>query len=187
MNSPIRLMALAAAALMLASVGATAQASPASAATFKPDGWVRYRSFKSQTGTYLEPGPWAGDNIYDLSGRNQKVIQRAGGSYAPDAHFVFEVRAQNDGAADRFKVNVTGTGDWVVRYFHGTTNITSAVVAGTYRTPIVGAGSSVTLKVKVWIGAPGMDVMRLVTLTSAADVTKQDAVKIRIRYSACSC
>ncbi len=187
MNRSVRFLALTAVAVTVGSLGATIGASPASAATFKPDGWIRYKSFKDQQSTYIEPSAWAGDNIYNLTGRNQKIVERAGGTYAPDAHFVFEVRVQNDGAADRFRVRVDGTGDWVVKYFHGTTNITPAVVAGTYRTPILGSGRSVILKVKVWIGVPGDELRRLITLTSAGDGTKQDAVKIRIPYSACTC
>jgi hypothetical protein len=188
MNRSLRFLTLLAAAILIGSAGAMVQASPAEAATFRPDGSVRYKSFKSQSGTYIDPSPWAGDNIYNTTGRNQKVVQVAGGSYAPDPHFVFEVRAQNEGAADRFKVNVSGTGDWVAKYFHGTTNITSAVVAGTYRTPTVGSGASVTLKVKVWIDPPGATpLVRLITLTSQGDETKQDSVKVRVEYSPCTC
>jgi hypothetical protein len=187
MNGFPRLLAMAAAAILIGSAGAAVQAGPVEAANFRPDGSVRYKSFKSPPDTYLEPGPWVGDNIYNKTGRNQKVVEVAAANYAPDAHFVFEIRAENEGAADRFKVNVSGTGDWVVKYFHGSTNITSAVLAGTYRTPTISTGNSVTLKVKVWIDVPGTHVMRLVTLTSAGDATKQDAVKIRVNYRLCSC
>ena len=182
-----RIMAVLVTAFVLAAVFGAAGAAPAVAASYQPDGWIRYKSFKSQSGTYIDPTAWVGDNLYNTTGRNQKATQTAGGSYAPNPHFVFEVRVQNDGAADRFRIGVSGIGDWVVRYFHGTTEITARVVDGSYRTPIIAAGGSLTLKMKVWLGDPGTHLMRLVTLTSEADVTKQDAVKARVGFSGCTC
>ena len=180
-----RPMSLAITALLLA-VG-LAQAAPVSAGGFQPDGWVRYKSFKDQYRTYIDPGPWSGDDVYNRTGRNQKVVLKTVGSYAPDAHFVFQVRVENDGVADRFKVRASGTGDWVVRYLHGTTDITAAVEAGTYTTPNIASGGSLNLKVKVWLGDIGTDVMRLVTLTSNGNPEKQDAVKVRVSYGECTC
>ena len=182
-----RIMAVSVTAFVLAAVFGVAGAGPAVAASYQPDGWIRYKSFKSQSGTYIDPTAWVGDNVYNATGRNQKATHAAGGSYAPNPHFVFEVRVQNEGAADRFRIGVSGNGDWVVKYFHGTTDITSSVVAGTYRTPHIPGDQSVTLKVKVWLGDPGTHVVRLVTLTSEADGTKQDAVKVRVSYSGCTC
>ena len=67
----------------------------------------------------------------------------------------FSVSVQNDSssASDTFKLLATGTVSamYTVKYFHGTTNITAAVVAGTYTTPSLGVGASyvITVKVKV--------------------------------------
>jgi hypothetical protein len=68
----------------------------------------------------------------------------------------------------------------VIKYFRGTTDITAAVVAGTYSTPVLASGAAllITAKVKVTsTAAAGSSVTRLVTITSAADGTKRDAVK----------
>ena len=68
---------------------------------------------------------------------------------------------------------------YTVTYFHGTTNITSAVVAGTFTTSSLGVGATylITAKVKITSSAPtGSSFTRLVTITSAHDGTKQDAV-----------
>ena len=182
-----RFLAVSVTAFVLAAVFGAAEAAPAAAASYQPDGWIRYKSFKSQSGTYIEPTAWVGDNIYNTTGRNQKATQAAGGSYAPNPHFVFEVRVQNDGGADRFRIGISGAGDWVVKYFHGTTDITAQVIDGSYRTPTIAAGGSLTLKMKVWLGDPGTHVMRLVTLTSEANGTRQDAVKARVDFSGCTC
>jgi hypothetical protein len=176
------------AAILLCAALLGFHASPAAAASAQPDAWVRYKSFKSQTGTYVEPTEWVGDDRYNRTGRYQKAQQRAGGSYAPDAHFVFEVRVQNDGSSpDRFRVGASGSGDWVVKYFRDAADITSSVEAGTYRTASLGAGQGVTLKVKVWLGDPTTQVVRIVRLISEANGAKQDAVKVKVSYSGCSC
>jgi hypothetical protein len=66
-----------------------------------------------------------------------------------------------------------------ITYFRGTTNITAAVVAGTYTTSSLSPGSTylITAKVKVNSNATkGSSVTRLVTITSVGDTSKQDAV-----------
>ena len=59
---------------------------------------------------------------------------------------------ENDGSTDRFRIGAAGSDDnWTVKYFRGTTNITSAVEDGTYQTRSLGHGEKVMLKVKVRI------------------------------------
>ena len=71
-----------------------------------------------------------------------------------------------------------------MKYFHGTTNITAAVVAGTYRTGSLAPGATYLITAKLPAGG---SVTRLVTITSVADPTKKDAVKFGLKLVACSC
>lgn len=69
-------------------------------------------------------------------------------------------------------------------YRHGATTITSAVVAGTYRTPLVlpGAPYLVTVVVQGNPGAvAGSSVTRLLMITSTGDRTRKDAVKLVVK------
>jgi hypothetical protein len=66
-----------------------------------------------------------------------------------------------------------------VRYYVGTTEITAAVVAGTYVTPILASGATlvITAKVKVLSSAKaGSSVTRQVAITSTADSGAIDVV-----------
>lgn len=136
--------------------------------TRQPDGRIRL-------GT---TGALVGDNIYNSTGLNQSQI----GSAKRGKTITFTISAQNDGsAADHFTVLASGTASsaYTVTYFHGTTNITAAVVAGTYTTPSVKKTKAyvITVKVKVKSSATvGSSVSRLVTFTSVGDGTKQDVV-----------
>jgi hypothetical protein len=102
---------------------------------------------------------------------------------APGHSITFGLSIQNDGnSGDRFKVKATGTGvsGYAVKYFRGTTDITAAIIAGTYRTPFLAPAATygITARVTVKSGAAaGSSVARLVTVTSVANSTKKDAVK----------
>jgi hypothetical protein len=172
----------------MAALAIAVAASPvlAGGAKPRPDGWVRYYSFQSQFGTYVEPTSWKGNDIYNTTGRYQTSKQFAAGVYEPGDFYVFQVTIENDGPAGRFRVGATGTGNWMVRYQRGNTNITSAVVNGTYETPVLDDNRHV-LKVKVWVGNAGTSMQRLLTITSVSDPTRKDAVRIRASYTSCSC
>jgi hypothetical protein len=65
-----------------------------------------------------------------------------------------------------------------VTYFHGTTNITSQVVSGTYRTGTLAVGADEIITAKAaYLG--GQNLSRLVTATSVGGGSK-DAVKFVI-------
>ena len=135
----------------------------------KPDGRI-------QLGT----GPFVGNNVYNTNGTGQSRT----GSAGPGNSITFGMSIQNDatGAADSFKVKATGTATstYNVKYFRNTTDITAAVVAGTYQTPSLAPGAAflITAKVIVKAGATvGSNVTRLVKATSVADITKKDTVK----------
>jgi hypothetical protein len=138
----------------------------------QPDGRIRLGN----------SGPFVGDDIYDASG----LGQRKTGSAAPGQTITFEVSVQNDGTGvDTFKVKATGTAvtGYRVRYLDGITDVTPDVLAGSYRTPLLAVGASHSLRVTVKVrpsAAVGSSVRRLVTITSGADPTKRDAVKLKV-------
>jgi hypothetical protein len=68
-----------------------------------------------------------------------------------------------------------------VRYYRGTTDITTAVVAGTYKTTSIAKGSTFYITAKVLVKSTatvGSSVTRLVTSTSVGNTAKKDAVKL---------
>ncbi|MBA3307268.1 MAG: M4 family metallopeptidase [Chloroflexi bacterium] len=136
-------------------------------ATRQPDGWIA-------VGT----GAFVGDNVYNTTALGQKKS----GSAPVGSSVSFKVSIQNDGSvAETFTAQAAGsTTSYTVKYLHGATDVTSAVVAGTYQTPSLAPGGSHLLKVKVKVkssAAVGSKVSRLVTITSVGDATKKDAVK----------
>ena len=135
----------------------------------KPDGRIR-RSI----------GAYAGDNIYNTTGTGQTRT----GSAARGRTVTFGISIQNDSSsADRFKVRATGTATrtYTVKYFRGTTDITTAVAAGTFTTPSLAPAAAYLITARVTVksmAAVGSKVMRLVTITSVGDTAKKDAVKL---------
>ena len=120
-----------------------------------------------------------GNNVYNTTGSGQSKT----GSKPLGKTITFGISVQNDGtSADSFKLLATGaaTSAYSVKYLDGATDITAAVVAGTYTTPSLAAGATrlitVTVKVKS-TAAVGSKVTRLVTISSVADPTKKDAVR----------
>lgn len=163
----------------IAIAGRAANLTPNSSVVRRPDGRIR---LTGGTGISGAPGPYVGNNIYNTTGAHQTVTMHYFNSF-PGDYLAFGISIQNDGSrADRFKVKASGTATngWNVRYLHGTTNITSAVVGGTYRTPSLAPTGTYLITAKAtWVGpyAP-TGISRLVTITSAANAAKKDAVKI---------
>lgn len=135
----------------------------------RPDGRIKKGS-----------GTLVGNDVYNTTGDSQTRT----GAAARGNTIKFTVSIQNDGAAGgNFKVAATGAAaaGYQVSYFRGTTNITSAVVAGTYLTTSVAPGNvfGITAKVKVLSGATlGSSVTRLVTISAIANPSNVDAVKL---------
>ena len=125
----------------------------------RPDGRVRVGS-----------GAFVGNNIYNLTGSGQSRT----GSSAPGGTITFGISIQNDGnGAEDFEVTAAGsaTSAYTVKYFRGTTDITSTVVTGRYRTPSLEPGATYLLTAKVTvksIAGAGSSVTRLLTITSGA-------------------
>lgn len=182
-------------AVMIVLVGGLFSASPvlagagsAGGIAYRPDGWVRFHSYHYQGGKLVDPSAWHGDDIYNTTGRNQVAKRHNVAAEPLDGNYdQFQVTIQNDGAADRFRVGATGTGNWVVKYYRGRTNVTAEVVGGTFKTRSLGHGESVLLTVKVWIGDPDTSVIRLLTISSVGNPSRVDAVRIKDSFSGCGC
>ena len=148
--------------------GASAPVTPKAPVVRRPDGRIR-----------LGTGAFVGDNVYNTTGAGQSRT----GSAAKGKTITFGISIQNDGSgADRFKVKATGAAAsaYTVKYFHGTTDITAAVVAGSYLTPSLAPGATYLITARVTVkstAAVGSSVTRLVTLTSVGNSVKKDAVK----------
>ena len=135
---------------------------------YQPDGRIRL-------GT---SGAFVGDNTYNTTGLNQSVT----GAAKKGTTVTFTISIQNDGSGtDSFRLQASGTASalYAITYFHGTTNITAAVVGGTFTTSGVKKNKTYVITVKVKVlktAAAGSSVSRLVTISSVGDNTKQDAV-----------
>lgn len=140
---------------------------PAPPVVLRPDGRIRVG-----TGVYV------GNNLYNTTGAGQGRT----GSATRGRSVTFGISIQNDGTgSDRFRVRATGTSTtrYTVKYFRGTTDITAAVVAGTYRTPLIAKAGTYLITARVTVkstAAIGSKVTRLVTLTSVGNSTRKDAV-----------
>ena len=123
-------------------------------------------------------GAWKGDNIYNTTALNQTVTEKGPETWNNGYHY-FNITLQNDGTkSDRFKVKgggISGNGAYT-KYFKGSTNITSQVKAGTYQTASLAAGAKTTITVRINTAEAV-----LVTITSVADPTKKDAVKLVLK------
>jgi hypothetical protein len=146
-------------------------------AIHRPDAQIR---LASQTA-------FAGNDVYTTTGAGQtRSVTAARGTVRR-----FVVRVQNDGTVpDGFTVRgCSAAAGFGVRYLagtSGTTDITSAVVAGSYPVPPVAPAGSATLRLVVTVGgaaARGAVLSCLVTATSTAEPTVADAVLARVTVS----
>ncbi len=133
----------------------------------RPDGRIR-----------LGAGSYVGNNLYNITGTSQS---RTGSALRGDS-ITFGISIQNDGTDDRFLVKATGVASsaYNVKYFRGTTDITTAVLAGTYKTTSLAQGATYLITAKVTVKSTatvGSSVTRLVTITSVGDNARKDAVK----------
>jgi hypothetical protein len=157
------------------------------AAAYRPDGLIRFFSYRYEDGfQFINRTPWSGNDIYNSTGSQQTEyvdLRVEEGTY-----LVFKVKIENDGSSsDRFRLAGTGTGDWIVKYFRGTTNITSAVVAGTYQTPLLVHGESLVFRVEVKVDPDVAARVRLVTISSVANPNRIDTVRLKGSFTVCGC
>jgi hypothetical protein len=123
--------------------------------------------------------PFIGNDIYNTDGTNQTRTASAG----VGSKITFDVSIENDGLnPDRFKVWATGIAmsGYDVKYFRGRTNITAAVIAGTYLTRSLAPGDAVSIRARVTI-QPGAaiesSISRLLKVTSTGNTSKLDVVQ----------
>lgn len=159
----------------------------ASVAGHKPDGRIRLGTsgYPGKTTRYHET--FVGDDVYNTTGAGQKALVQ-NFAEVEGSFYTFDITIQNDGSkADRFKIKATGaaTGGWKVAYFHGTTNITLSIVAGSFRTASLASGATYAIRARIASG--GGNMTRLITIRSIADSTKTDAVKFAYKQMACGC
>jgi uncharacterized membrane protein len=126
-------------------------------------------------------GSFNGDNIYNSDGAGQAVSKSA----VKGKTVTFQIKIQNDGSnADKFKVSAAGTASgYTITYKKGTSNITAAVVAGTYQTPMLATTATIKLIVKVKItkqAVKNSTLSRLVTITSVSNASLTDSVKFSV-------
>ena len=168
-------------------VGPALAASPTTGSESGPDGSIRFKQYRSPFGLYPAPTEWTGLDVRNLSGSGQTQALHAQGAYERGTWLVFVVAVENEGNADRFAIQGSGTGEWDVAYFARGIDITATIVDGTYQTPELASGERTFIRVKVRLGGAGSSVMRKLTLTSVANPTEQDVVRLRVDYSACGC
>lgn len=134
---------------------------------------------------------WLGDNVYNSTSKGQRAKWYDCCGFE-DGPVIFRISIQNDGTrSDRFRVDTSGkTSGYRVAFLHGTTDITAAVKAGTYKTPTLEPGATYGIRIRIEIraGALGGDkAARLVTLTSLGNPARQDAVKAVRELITCGC
>jgi hypothetical protein len=135
---------------------------------YQPDGLLK----PAGSATFI------GDSVYNLTGAGQSIT-------APtphDASQQFDIGVQNDGTTpDHFVLTGAGSsGGITAHYYSGTTDITSAVVAGTFHTGSLDPGAAATYRLTLTVGssAPaGSTRSWPVTARSAHQSTKADTVK----------
>jgi len=175
---------------------------PAAALTppYRPDGRIRLAKLTSSEGPPIEYlTRFAGNDVYNSTADNQTAKARIMGSaFSGWRRWTFVVSLQNDGASpDRFKVHATlgdNLTDFSVKYFHGSTDITSDVKAGTFMTASVapGADYQINAVVKADFGLPGAPnpgaFRRLITATSKNNpTTLSDTVRLVVKLEGCGC
>lgn len=132
----------------------------------QPDGWL-----KSGTGAGVGYGV-----VNDTA-----VGQTLARSAAPGKTITFTLTIWNtQGIDDRYKILADGSAKgYKVRYLWGATDVTSTVVAGTYRTPAIDAATSADLTIKIAVlttAKVGSVVARPITIQSVGDL-RSDVVK----------
>jgi sugar lactone lactonase YvrE len=118
-----------------------------------------------------------GEGVFNTTGAGQTVTAKV----LPRATAIFNVTFQNDGkVTDTLQVHgPSGVKGFTVTYFHGTTNVTSAVVGGAYTTGVLAVAGTSTLQIRVKVASTdkkGATFKDLLTVSSIADPTRADAV-----------
>ena len=141
------------------------------------DGWFTYKGYDDH---------WHGVGVYNESGDHQIAVadtQQVG----IEKHTV-SISIKNAGSKpvsiQRFGTYGGFTGDWSVKWFKGTTDVTNKVKNGTYLSPVVEPGHALTLTLKL-NGDASLGYLGSITTTatSAGDANKIDAVKVDLEQA----
>jgi hypothetical protein len=76
--------------------------------------------------------------------------------------------------------------EFTIKYFKGTTNVTTTVSTGTYRTGTLAAGASQVLKLKIALSSTakaGKTETCAVTASPVAAPTRKDVAKAKVKVS----
>jgi len=100
----------------------------------------------------------------------------------------FNIRIQNDGdCQDSFFVHGAGSSSkFQITYWSGSTNVTAAVVAGTYQTPVLNAGDSANLLAFIHVRRTtkiGSWMTDRISVTSDTDPAVSDVVGAKVLVS----
>jgi hypothetical protein len=154
----------------------------------KPDARVRLAESGYTGHRERQTGPFVGNNVYNSTGLHQQSLVESFADVV-GTYYAFDISIQNDGTHPAaFAVRATGTASryWAIRYSHISTTITSAVLAGTFRTPTLAPGA--TYVIRATMSEKGeADISRLVTVRSTAGTSRVDAIKFGFKVVACGC
>lgn len=139
---------------------------------YEPDAQIKLASDKS----YLGVG------VVNTTGAGQTRTTTT----APGKSATFDLRLVNAGThSDAIAVKgCKSSSGLMVKYFKGTTDVTTEVTAGTYKTATLAAGATRVLKLKIAVSsaATAGDTHTCgVTASSNATPTKKDVVKAKVK------
>ena len=125
---------------------------------------------------------YLGVGIINTTGAGQTRITTT----TPGKSRTFDLRFVNAGThSDAIAVHgCKSSSGFTVQYFKGTTNVTTGVTAGTYKTITLAAGASKFLKLKIAVSSkasPGKLKTCAVSASSNRDPTSQDVVKGKVK------
>jgi hypothetical protein len=120
--------------------------------------------------------PYVGNNVYDPP-TQQKVKTNVPGNSQ-----TFQYKIENDGpdAASFTLTGSPGAPKITPTYKVGGTNITTSIVAGTYVTPVLAPGESITINLAVSVKGPNGSVYNFVVDATGTPLTDRAVGKITI-------
>jgi uncharacterized membrane protein len=135
-------------------------------------------------------GPLKGNQIYVIGHKDQKVTALTVGKGSKGVR-TFTVSIENDGdVGDSYVIRgcpaSSPGGRFATEYFIGKQNVTSSVAAGTYTSPMIAAGNTMALTVRI---SPQRNSITKahecpVTVRSTSDSSAVDQVVARIQRTA---
>jgi hypothetical protein len=125
---------------------------------------------------------FVGNDIYNNDASGQSVSAKVAAGYAIE----MTISIQNEGNYwEKFSVSPSGAAatGYSIKYFRGTHDITSAIVAGTYRTRYVTPGKAFAIKARVKVlstAAIGSSVSRLLAFQPITYPYVSDSVRFTV-------